>query len=157
MKEFFYFVLVYFAFLLTIKFSGNFRVNIAVIPFLVTLVLFSVYKVGNIRENYQTDNTQIDTQPLLPEQPFNLKNGFQVSPPKLCDGGAYMVSSADPAIKQYCDSLNQDQLDQVACNGGFVGRPVNFKYTPMSDDKWENHMCDKDNEDIYNFGEPAVL
>ena len=71
---------------------------------------------------------------------------FEVTKPKLCQGGAYMYSSGDPELKQYCDNLlsTKDGLadySSVNCGLGYEGRPVHFERTPMSDAKWENPMA----------------
>jgi|UniRef100_A0A6C0D0U1 hypothetical protein len=99
----------------------------------------------------------------------NLKENFhfELSPYKRCQGGPYMYSS-DPELKAFCDSIPQEQLNQAFCNNGvnggkggwdrkshgFIGMPVHFEYTPMSDDKWENHMCD---DQLTNNATPQVL
>lgn len=83
---------------------------------------------------------------------------FQVSPAKLCQGYPYMQSSASPEIQEFCHKLmstkeGQHEYAQMNCNNGFHGRPVHWQYTPGSNDKWENEMCDKP----LNLNDPCPL
>ena len=65
---------------------------------------------------------------------------FEVSPYKLCGGGAYMRSS-DPTLQKLCDSLPEEAIARSNCCPGFNGQPLGFERTPMSNNKWENTMC----------------
>jgi hypothetical protein len=59
---------------------------------------------------------------------------------KRCAGGPYMFSS-NPKLAQACQNISNFDMAQVACGKGFIGRPVHFEYTPLSDDKWTNAQC----------------
>lgn len=78
---------------------------------------------------------------------------FEVTPAKLCDGGPYMYSS-NPERQELCSHITNSQLAQVSCGPGFVGRPVKWDHTNMSNDKWENNMCDPKG---WNANSPCVL
>lgn len=72
---------------------------------------------------------------------------FEVTPSKTCQGGKYMVSSADPEQKAYCNKLFSTpeglaEYSKYNCTTpGFNGAPLHFEYTSLSDDKWENQSC----------------
>ena len=75
---------------------------------------------------------------------------FEVSKPKLCQGGPYMRQGADQKdLREYCDGLlsspeGRREYAQMNCTQpGYVGRPITFNYTPMSNQNWENTMCDR--------------
>lgn len=82
---------------------------------------------------------------------------FEVTPEKMCDGGWYMWTS-NPRKMAYCSSLPEAQRTMYTCSeqgipGLYMGRPLWYENTPLSDDKWENPI--KCNEP--NNGEPSVL
>ena len=71
---------------------------------------------------------------------------FEVTPEKLCDGGPYMWSEKNAKM---CSELSNDKYYKYNCQGGlYNGRPVNFEYTPLSDDEWENSRCTGNNDDF---------
>ena len=80
----------------------------------------------------------------------NMKCGenflFEVSKPKLCEGGPYM-RQGKPELDKYCSELlstkqGTREYEQMNCTcPGFVGRPVTFNRTTMSNALWENEMC----------------
>jgi hypothetical protein len=116
-------------------------ISLIITSFLAALLLVLVYKYGKIA-NCQHDG-------------FN----FQVSGPKMCQGGPYMISSAPQDVKDYCHKLwstqkGRDSYNAVNCGSSFVGRPVHFDRTPMSNDMWENEMC---NPPYVNMNDPCVL
>jgi hypothetical protein len=66
---------------------------------------------------------------------------FQVTPEKLCDGGAYMYTS-DPQKQKLCNSFSPSELGKYQCLPGFHGRPVWWERTNESNADWANLMCD---------------
>ena len=91
---------------------------------------------------------------------FNLiftsnKDGFhfELTPQKYCEGGDYMRSSS-PEKQKFCSQFSEVDMSRYECPSGFVGAPVNWNYTPESDDKWQNTRC-KDISSSYN--DPQVL
>lgn len=83
---------------------------------------------------------------------------FEVTPAKKCEGFPYMQTS-NPELLDYCDKLlsnpqGRKDYDMVNCGGAYVGRPVKFDRTPMSNDKWENEMG---NNPWLNKLDPCVL
>ena len=44
--------------------------------------------------------------------------------------------------------------DKPMGTGLYSGRPIHFEYTPMSNDLWENEMC---NKPILHDNHPSVL
>jgi hypothetical protein len=108
-------------------------------PDLFVIILSSIFSLSLLFIfNFVKKNSMID--------PFV----FEVSGPKLCDGGPYMYSS-NPELKKYCDSLSQDTLNQFECSVGYHGRPVNFSYTPESDADWKNTRCNDVNSQDYKI------
>lgn len=84
---------------------------------------------------------------------------FEVTGPKLCEGGPYMWSSAPQEIQDYCNNLvstpeGRSAYDQVNCGVGFHGRPVHWQRSTMSNDDWENEMCD--HKEV-NMSDPCVM
>ena len=146
---------------------------------LLFIMMFILFYVASKMNGYMSSNSRMNHEVylllsaavyaiivLLVLHLLKLKENFhfEVSPYKKCAGGPYMYSS-DPELKAFCDSIPQSQLDQAFCNNGvnngwdrkshgFIGMPVHFDYTPMSDDKWENHMCD---DQLSNNAIPQVL
>lgn len=107
---------------------------------LTTLLLLLVYKYAKISE--QKDSFH-----------------FEVSGPKLCQGGPYMWSSASKEEQDYCNKLmstpeGQHEYAQMNCQSGFIGRPVHWDYSSLSNDKWENDTC---NPPYINMNDPCVL
>ena len=78
---------------------------------------------------------------------------FQLTPEKECDGGPYMYSSnADK--QKLCSKFSKQDLAQYSCSPGFYGRPVHWNRNDMSDDSWNNTMCDGNFTD---YSDPMVL
>lgn len=77
---------------------------------------------------------------------------FELTPEKHCEGGAYMHSSAPEAQKAFCSQFTPQQDREFTCPRGFHGRPVHWERTSMSDDEWQNKMCNK-----INYSDPQVL
>jgi hypothetical protein len=106
---------------------GN-TVSLLIMSFLGALLLILVYKFGKIA-HCQADGFH-----------------FEVTPAKKCQGFPYMQSS-DPELLNYCGKLlstprGRREYDMVNCrNPGYLGRPVTFDRTSMSNDMWENEMC----------------
>jgi hypothetical protein len=74
---------------------------------------------------------------------------FQVTPEKLCDGGAYMYSS-NPARQELCKSFSAGDLAKYECCPGFHGRPVWWSRSDESNADWANTMCDSGLKDFEN-------
>jgi len=73
---------------------------------------------------------------------YNLENGFETTPQKICSAGKYMLSSAPDSVKDECSKYSDDELAEYDCTTcGFNGQPVYFERTPMSNDEWKNEMC----------------
>jgi hypothetical protein len=75
--------------------------------------------------------------------------GFEYCPSpgaKLCRGGPYMWQG-DSEIAKYCRDLatteeGKTEIDSYECGTGFNGMPgCGFKDTPMSNNCWQNEMC----------------
>lgn len=95
----------------------------------VAVILMLVYKFAKIPNCSQKDNFH-----------------FQVTPPKMCEGGPYMYSSAPQELQDYCNDLlatpeGRRELASVSCPNGYVGSPKYYQYTPESNDMWENTRC----------------
>ena len=134
-KEFLFFVGIFF-FLLCVHpmcnvNSGNRYLNRylpVILPVFFTAIIFTWYKLGNIKDSCQTD-----------------KFHFEVTPSKRCDGGAYMTQSGED--HEFCKQLLSTQAgineyDDVNCGPGFPGRPLPyFEYTPETNDRWESDRC----------------
>jgi len=77
---------------------------------------------------------------------------FEVTPEKLCSD-EYLLTSADPEKQKLCASFSKEQLDKFRCPVGYIGRPVNYQYSNMSDNNWENTIC----KDCDKYTDPVVL
>lgn len=103
--------------------------SLFVMSFLGSLLLLLIFKAGNITNSSENFH-------------------FQVTPEKLCQGGPYMISSAPKEVQDYCYKLwstpeGRCDYAKFNCTGpGYVGRPLHFERTPMSNDMWQNSMCD---------------
>ena len=62
---------------------------------------------------------------------------FQVTGPRACNGGDYMLT---PERVAYCSQFTPDQLACANCIHGYNGTSVPFVYTPMSNGQWPNEM-----------------
>lgn len=78
---------------------------------------------------------------------------FELTPEKQCTGGSYMYSS-DPIRKKFCSQFSPNDIANYSCCNGFHGAPVHWERTNMSDDKWENKMCDGN---FKEYTDPQVL
>lgn len=126
------------------KTKYNIIVIFAITSIITTLILLIVYKTTKIcQTNDYKDNFL-----------------FEVTGPKMCEGGPYMISSASQEIKDYCNKLwstpeGRQEIAQVSCQKpGFIGRPVHWSYTPESNDKWQNERC---NPPYLNLNDPCPL
>lgn len=148
-KEIIYFVLtlvVIFFFsnlgiLLVPKFKITNTISMAIVSVLATIILLLVYKFAKVSSD--SNDTFL----------------FEVSGPKQCEGGPYMISSASPELQAYCNKLwstpeGMAKYYSMNCSKEFDGRPVHFEYTPESNDKWENERC---NPPYLNMNDPCVL
>lgn len=121
-KDIMFFLLVFIAILLTCIFNKNQHwILMTSSSLLTTLILLFIYKIGKIDEN------------------------FEITPEKKCDGGSYLHQSDEYCQKLWETEKGQKQLSQYNCSnqGLFNGRPLNMESrTPMSNDNWENEMCD---------------
>ena len=100
----------------------------------------------------------------LPAKPLPAKPiggfHFEVTPAKRCEGGPYMTQSGPD--HEMCKQLlatkeGNIQYNMYNCGSGFIGRPVHFEYTTMSDGMWENEMCHESNLSDPYIGMPLVL
>jgi hypothetical protein len=66
---------------------------------------------------------------------------FELTGEKNCEGGDYMTSS-DPEKAKFCSQYSPQDLARYNCSRGFHGRPVQYKYSNMSDSDWNNTICD---------------
>ena len=67
---------------------------------------------------------------------------FHVSPPRQlnCMLGPSMI---DEEERKYCAGVPPQELCKYGCSWPYQGRPYPpFKYTPLSDENWENHTED---------------
>lgn len=133
LKIFFFFFLIFLLIFISAKCypflpKNNLNKNISLLFFslIITLSLFLIFHYGKIGCEYKDKFT------------------FSVTPAKLCSGGPYMYSS-NPKRQEMCSKISPEELCQYNCPNGFVGRPVRWKRTPMSDDNWENKMCCHEN------------
>ncbi len=92
----------------------------------VTIILLVIYKTISVCESSDS---------------FSLSNGFSVTPEILCDGGEYLRTSAPKEIQDMCSKRCKKGCRCDRCSRGFNGKSINFEYTPMSDDNWQNQMC----------------
>jgi hypothetical protein len=67
--------------------------------------------------------------------------------PRSCRGGAYL-NQGDSEQAKYCRNLASTpnglaEINSYECGKGMIGMPgKGFRYTPLSDDSWENKRCD---------------
>jgi hypothetical protein len=139
-KEIIYFVLVFVLFIVTAKCSINCSTN-KIMKLNLSLLLGGIMMTGFLALIYYLANIG------------ECKDGFnfEVTPVKKCCGGPYMYSS-NPKVKKFCDNVTPDEKAQVCCGSGFNGSPVHFERTSMSDDMYENKMCNN-----LNSKDPYVL
>ena len=142
--------------------------NKEVLFLIVLILLFLTLNMTNLHKN-KVCSSMINTlifSVLLIVLYSRLRNSnkdnfhFEVSGPKRCQGGPYMISSAPKELQDYCYNLwstpeGRREYAMMNCTApGFVGRPVHFDYTPESDDKWQNKRC---NPPYLNLDSPCVL
>ena len=123
------------------KILGGYDIIISVvISLIIVLILMLVYIQGKVCSAQDTFH-------------------FETTPSKLCDGGLYMAQ-AGPR-HEFCTKLlstpeGQKEVNKYSCTGGgFNGRPVHFIRDTLSNDKWENTMCNGGVES--DLGVPPVL
>jgi hypothetical protein len=78
---------------------------------------------------------------------------FELTPEKHCLGGKYMYSS-DPEKMKFCSQFSQGDMSNYECPPGFHGMPVWWNRDTMSNNNWENKMCDTD---FNKYDEQRVL
>jgi hypothetical protein len=131
-KETIFFVLTFLVILVALYMGSRMRpkiVSLLIISLLGASLLLAVYKLGKI--------------PKCQADGFH----FEVTPPKICEGGPYLWSSAPQEVQDYCNKLfstpeGQLEYAQYNCCGGlYNGRPLSFEYSPESNSKWENERC----------------
>ncbi len=67
---------------------------------------------------------------------------LDISPASKCALGPYTWGSPDSALYKYCSNpANAPAIARESCGRGYIGKPINFKYTPESNGKWENDRC----------------
>jgi hypothetical protein len=76
---------------------------------------------------------------------------------KLCRGGPY-TWQGDSQRARFCRDLASTpeglaEINRYSCGAGYNGMPGNgFKFTPLSDDNWNNARCDGSKDYIDNNG-----
>ena len=92
-----------------------------IVSFLITIVLLSVYKLANIQHQEK--------------ESFH----FELSKSKKCQGYPYMHSSNPELLKECAQELsNPEGRSNAICDGHNFN---DFKYTPESNQYWENERC----------------
>jgi hypothetical protein len=77
---------------------------------------------------YQTNKTYHDGSLL------------SITPARRCCGGNYLLSKEEI---ETCDNMTSTECKSNCCGLGFVGKPVRFEYSTMSDANWSNQIkCD---------------
>jgi hypothetical protein len=67
---------------------------------------------------------------------------LDLSPASKCALGPYTWGSPNSSLYKYCSNpANAAAIARESCGKGFIGKPINFKYTPESNGKWENDRC----------------
>jgi hypothetical protein len=67
---------------------------------------------------------------------------LNISPASKCALGPYTWGSPNSEVYKYCSNpANSAAIARESCGRGYIGKPVNFKYTPESNGKWENDRC----------------
>jgi hypothetical protein len=161
-KEIVFFLLVFVMMVLTGVVAGTIYDKTNTMPFLTlvgvsvvsSLILYLVFRYSKVGENFRL---------------------LEITPQKRCDGGSYLTgdneyckdkwSTAEGrrdlarfnCINGHCGgTINYDgNMDKCAGQGMYNGRPLNLPArTPMSNDKWENEMC---NSPILSSPYPTVL
>jgi hypothetical protein len=69
---------------------------------------------------------------------------LEITPSKKCVLGPYTWGKEDSDLYKFCNNpINFDAINKQRCKPGFHGFPVNWEYTPESDEKWKNNRCSK--------------
>lgn len=137
-KEIIFYVIIFLLFYVLSKSSGyvgtyfklNNDVSLLLFSLVFTGVVFLLKNLGN-KDNFY----------------------FELTPEKHCEGGSYLYSS-DPVKKKFCSQFSQSDIANYSCCNGFHGAPVHWERTSMSDDKWNNKMCDGN---FKEYTDPQVL
>jgi hypothetical protein len=67
---------------------------------------------------------------------------LDISPASKCALGPYTWGSPNSEVYKYCSNpANAAAVARESCGRGYIGKPINFKYTPESNGKWENDRC----------------
>lgn len=73
---------------------------------------------------------------------------LEITPSKKCVLGPYTWGKPDSPLYKFCSSPEvQQDVARQTCPHGFYGVPVNWNYTPESDDQWKNRRCNCFTED----------
>jgi hypothetical protein len=136
-KEITYFVLIFIMFYLGVKMSNywinhakiNPDVSILIIGVVVCLILASIYYFSGLSSNSE--------------------NFWDITPAALCKGGPYMWQGDSETAKMCRDMANTPEgrcaISSYNCPSGYNGTPrIQFEYTPLSGDTWENERCQDD-------------
>jgi hypothetical protein len=137
-KEIIFYVIIFLLFYVLSKSSGyvgtyfklNNDVSLLLFSLVFTGVVFLLKNLGN-KDNFY----------------------FELTPEKHCEGGSYLYSS-DPVKKKFCSQFSKSDIANYSCCNGFHGAPVHWERTSMSDDKWNNKMCDGN---FKEYTDPQVL
>ena len=65
---------------------------------------------------------------------------FEVTPAKQCCGGPYMYGVGTEKAKM-CSKVPEESMKKSCCGKGYNGTPLQFNFTPLVDDNWENPRC----------------
>ena len=93
----------------------------------VSLFVFIIYNnVNKSKDMFEYDSIKLDKNNKL----------LHITDAKKCCGGAFLND-------ENCKNVSKKDLGCVCCNrkDGYVGRPVHFEFTPLSDNNWKNPRC----------------
>jgi hypothetical protein len=96
-------------------------------------VLSTVYFSARVGRQCTRDNFQHNDSKTL-------QNGFELTGPKVCDGGPYLWGEK---LTPYCSQFTEQQLSCANCNSPYVGAPIGFQFTPDSNALWQNERTSK--------------
>jgi hypothetical protein len=96
-------------------------------------VLSTVYFMARVGRQCTRDNFQHNDSKTL-------QNGFELTGPKVCDGGPYLWGEK---LTPYCSQFTEQQLSCANCNPPYIGAPIGFQFTPDSNALWQNERTSK--------------
>lgn len=77
------------------------------------------------------------------------KEGFHFEAPLArCRNGSYTWGAKGSELRNYCESIPPSILNSQQCGVGFQGKPIHWERSSLSNDKWENDVCD--DKKVYN-------